>query len=451
MALVQQSKWGSIIAGLGLLFICVATLTPGVPASPNATMDVCRRWCDDSVGADFVRNIVMFAPLAFGLRLGGLGTWRTLITGSCFSALIELLQIRVIVGRDASVLDWISNSLGTGLGILLASHLKLLAFPNPTNARRLAVGWFVCWVAILVLGAWGVQPAPGLLPYWGQRAPDLGKAAVFRGDLLSARVNGAELYSQRMPNDAYIREPLARGHARVEVSIRPTARVATPDIEPIARVADGGYREILMLGRGGDELVFRYRMHATALRLETPAFALENAFPSDTTLDTQLAATLDRGEVTLMSRWTGASRARSVEFSAGMAWSFFLPWDYWFGPNAVALSLLWLGGLLAPLGYWAARGDRRLLSLLVVWATSAASLAAVEASFALPPAATQHFAAILVGSGVGWLAALLSVHRREEPDLSMAAAAQRSSSATRRLYTESHCDSPCEHRSDFRR
>ena len=79
MALSQQSKWGSIIAALAFIFIAVATLTPGTPVSAADAADVCRGWCDDSLVADFLRNIVLFMPFAFGLRLIGTLSWKVIV------------------------------------------------------------------------------------------------------------------------------------------------------------------------------------------------------------------------------------------------------------------------------------------------------------------------------------------------------------------------------------
>src|SRR5215510_13320627 len=109
VALAQQSKWGSIIAVGSILFICVATLTPGSPPSPDDATSICHWWCEDSLVADFARNILLFLPMGFGLRLAGVRSSWAILAGVCLSATVELLQIRIIVGRDASVLDWISN------------------------------------------------------------------------------------------------------------------------------------------------------------------------------------------------------------------------------------------------------------------------------------------------------------------------------------------------------
>jgi len=159
VAFEPQPKWGSIIAAISIAFICLVTLAPGAPDAIAEARN-CQPWCDDPLVADFIRNIVLFAPMGFGLRLAGVRPRWAILAGALLSATVELLQIRVIVGRDASVLDWISNTLGTIAGVGIADQLRAILLPLPRNALRLTIGAFTAWVGILILGAWGSQPAP---------------------------------------------------------------------------------------------------------------------------------------------------------------------------------------------------------------------------------------------------------------------------------------------------
>ena len=174
--MAQQSKWGSIIAGVSALLICMATLTPGTPPAPNDSASICVGNCDDALLADFLRNIVLFVPLGLGLRLAGMRTGQAILFGSCLSAAVEILQIRVVVGRDASWLDWLSNSGGTAIGSVIAAELRILIRPDTRAARWLAISALILCILGLTLGGWGVRPAPSTADFFGERTPMLGNA-----------------------------------------------------------------------------------------------------------------------------------------------------------------------------------------------------------------------------------------------------------------------------------
>lgn len=418
VAFEPQPKWGSIIAAVSIAFICLATLTPGAPQPPAGTVPACEPWCDDPLLADFIRNIILFTPMGFGLRVAGVRARWAILAGTLLSATVELLQLHVIVGRDASVLDWISNTLGTMAGVGIADQLRAILLPVPRIALRLTIGALAGWILILVLGAWGIQPAPTEFPFWGQRTPRLRQYPPFRGQLLSGRVNGVELPSARLSNDESIRTPLRTGRSEVDAVVQPGPPSPPTEIAPILRVADGTLREILLLGRGGKELVFRYRLRATELRLETPAFALARAFPPaaremdghEPEAPESLSVVLDRGRLTLMARNEAGTNQQLFELTAASAWSFFLPWDYWYGPNAAVLSLFWLGALLLPAGYWGARsaaGRARWTALALAIMIVPATLLLVTHAFPLAPAKASQFIAAIGGFGFGWTLATL--------------------------------------------
>ena len=422
VAFEPQPKWGSIIAALGIAFICLATLSPGAPEPPGGAVRNCQPWCDDPLLADFVRNIILFAPMGFGLRLAGVRSRWAILAGTLLSATVELLQIRVIVGRDASVLDWISNTLGTVVGVGIAGQMKAIILPSPRGALRLTIGALMGWLAILILGAWGIQPAPTEFPFWGQRTPRLRQYPPFYGQLLTGRINGVEIPSARLSNDESIRGPLRAGHSRMDAVVQPGPPSPPAEIAPILRVADGTLREILLLGRSGKELVYRYRLRATSLRLETPAFALGHAFASTGLTDGSapepaetLSVVLDRGRLTLTAHDQRGTEQRKFDLTPAAAWSFFLPWDYWYGPNAAFLSLLWLGGLLIPAGYWGARAAGPALTRWTALASTImiASAVIILLPFAFPLASANapQLLAAIAGLACGWSLARL-VERR---------------------------------------
>ena len=418
--MAQQSKWGSIIAGAGFLFICVATLTPGTPLSAEDLANVCHGWCDDSLIADFVRNILLFMPMAFGLRLAGVRTSRAILVGTLLSATVEVLQIRVIVGRDASVLDWVSNSIGTVVGVEVAAYLATLLHPVERTATKLALAATAVYVGALVLGAWGVQTAPSDDGYWGERTPLLGNS-VFAGQLISIRVDGQELPSERMKYDDGVRVLLRAGRTQTNAVVRAAPMPRAKDLVAIGRIADSVHREIILLGRDRLDLVFRYRMRARSARLEAPTFGLTRVFPDSSDVDPEglappesLSATLEHGQLRLAASSPDVAREVVFRLSPLLAWTFFLPFDYWIGPSAATISLLWLGILLVPVGYWAAFAvqsrQRRWLGVSILVIVIGA-LAGIPLAFGFPALGIGAYLAALAAGAVGWALAL-AVDRR---------------------------------------
>lgn len=412
--MAQHSKWGSIIAVVTILLICAATLTPGTQPSPDDAASFCAGSCDDALLADFLRNVVLFIPLGFGLRLGGMRASRAIVIGSCLSAAVEILQIRVIVGRDASWLDWLSNSAGTALGTMIAAELSILIRPDPRAARRLTISALIFCLLALALGAWGLQPAPTAAAYFGERTPMLGNA-VFAGELLSAGLNGVELPSDRMKDANSVRTQLREGRVWMDAVVRAAPMPAAEDVVPIGRVADADQREILLLGRDRRDLVFKFRMHATAAHLETPTFALAQVFPranddprrTVATPPESLTAVLGSGRIRLSATTEAGRRELDFALTPALAWTFFLPWDYWLGPEAVVFSWAWLALLVFPIGYWGAQsgGDRNSRLLLAgLGVAIVTTLALMPPLFGLAVPHIDTFVAVVVGAGVGGIA-----------------------------------------------
>ena len=110
---------GAALAAAGLLFVLAATLTP-VPGEVYLLPARCVI-CGAYGSVDFFNNVVMFVPLAAGLALAGVRRWLVLLLCFLLTGLIELLQVAVIVGRDANLGDVLANTLGGAVGLLLAT------------------------------------------------------------------------------------------------------------------------------------------------------------------------------------------------------------------------------------------------------------------------------------------------------------------------------------------
>ncbi|HET7565353.1 MAG TPA: VanZ family protein [Gemmatimonadaceae bacterium] len=359
VAVIQRKTIGFALTIAGFLAIAALTLTPN-PGGARPSASLCLV-CGSYGGTDVVLNILLFIPFGFGMRLSGLRPRRAFVIAALTSLAIELLQIHVVVGRDASLGDLVSNSLGGAIGIGLASCWRSWLLPNARVARRLMSAGLALWLLILAGSAWGARPSLTRLTYVGHWASLTGPGPLFTGKVIDVSVGHAPLPWNVIANSGDLRRWLLAGSP-----LRATVTLGSPidGLVPITRITDISRTEIIMLGQQGRDLVFRMRTHASDLRLRDPAVRIENAFPS-ATADAQ-APLAQPDTLRIAGGYTGRSyrvsvigprmaASREIRLSPGLGWSFFLPFSYASGRVTVWLTALWLGGLLLPIGFWAAR------------------------------------------------------------------------------------------------
>jgi hypothetical protein len=167
---------GLVLAGLAL--VAVATLTPASdPRHLELSTPLWCLVCGDEGGADVAANLLLFLPLAIGLRLSGWSWRRTVATAAAISFTVELLQLTVVPGRDASLSDVLTNTTSGAIGATLAPFLPRVLWPTPPGARVLLAGGAVVWLAALSISAWLLAPglpAGRITSRWAHqvRAPD---------------------------------------------------------------------------------------------------------------------------------------------------------------------------------------------------------------------------------------------------------------------------------------
>ena len=136
-----------------------ATLTPvnDVRGLTQLTPITCLV-CGESGGADIVANLLLFLPLAIGLRLSGLSWRRTIAACGLLSLTIELLQLWVIPGRDASLSDVLTNTTSGAAGAAIGGVLPQAIWPRPEQARRLLAAGIAVVLLLLAASAWMLSP-----------------------------------------------------------------------------------------------------------------------------------------------------------------------------------------------------------------------------------------------------------------------------------------------------
>jgi len=127
-----------------VIAILAATLFP-VAGAESERFIACVV-CGERGIADVLVNIILFLPFGAALAAGGVSLPRCGLAAALLSASVEFAQLW-IPGRDPSLGDVVSNTLGGGLGaVLVATAPYWLVTPRARAAR-------LCWAAALVSAA----------------------------------------------------------------------------------------------------------------------------------------------------------------------------------------------------------------------------------------------------------------------------------------------------------
>ena len=401
MALKPRSRWGLPLTLASLAIIGWFTLRPSLEDAEAAARLpwTCLYPCGDYGLRDALLNVGLFVPLGLGLALLGHPV-RALLLVLLTTVTVEFSQYHWLVGRDASLRDILTNSLGGGLGVALAGSWRTLVLPHARRSAWLAIGAALLWLVGLGLTAVLVRPTLPHSVYWGQWAPELGQFAPWDGTVLSAAVNGEALPSGRLRNSERLRT-LLLGDS-VLVTARVLAAPPTTGLAPIVSVFDSEQREIFVLGQRGTEYFFRMRTGLSVLELGELTALLPDV-PHARVEDTLTV----RGGVVRGAWYVAVESAtdraeRRIPFEAGLLWASLVPYHPVLGPLAALWSGLWLGVLLIPAGYWAGRTP------MPWWLTAAGGVAGLWllsglAGLATPPAAEWIGTAAggLAGTGLG--------------------------------------------------
>jgi hypothetical protein len=125
------SALSRLVLATSLAAIAALTLAPS-PGTDTASWLTCL-FCGELATADAIRNVLLFIPLGIGLALCGVPLRTAVLLAVLFSGAIELTQL-YIPGRDASVGDLLSNSLGAAAGLVVVHTSGWWMFPTPRRS-----------------------------------------------------------------------------------------------------------------------------------------------------------------------------------------------------------------------------------------------------------------------------------------------------------------------------
>jgi len=308
--------------------------------------------------SDVINNVVLFVPLAIALRCSGVPAWTTVAVCALLSATIEFAQLRVIPGRDSSLSDFLSNTLGAVVGVALAGWL-------PTRRRSAVRGLAAAALCLAAIAGTGLLDRPSLprTPYYGQWTANVGMYDWYKGKVLSAEMGGLPMRDGRLADTRAVRDLLLAG---APVHVRAVAGPRPERLAPLFSIFDVYRHEMFLVGPDRDDLVLHVRSRAMDVLLRPTELrwrgALAGVAPGDT--------------VAVTVRRTGAGYCLGVDarercglaVTAGQAWSLFQSYPG-LAPAAQAflecLTMFLLGipvGLVMARSAWGWAGPLALLA-----------------------------------------------------------------------------------------
>jgi hypothetical protein len=375
------------VAALCLAFIARVTLVP--TGDPDTGTFLWCVLCGAYGLGDFIANVVLFIPPALALRFWGWPVRR--IIGGLFlmSVAIELIQLH-IPGRDSTLGDVASNTLGAALGVGLAWWW-------PRRGR--STGWALIAVAAVMggiaCGGLVLRPRFPADAYYGQWDADGSPYEPYHGRVLSAAIGGMPIPLGMIPDSRAVREHLQSGDT---LRVRAIAGPPPPVLTQLFGIGDSRLLlGVVLLGVQRSDLVFMVTTGAPSLRLREPDLRWPHALDSVVQGDTlDIRAWVAGGSYCV--RLNGRSRC-GLAYAPDGLWKLIHPL-----PGRVAgaekavdfLFLLLLGipaGLLTP-RRWTGAGAPLVLLL---------GVALLPPIVGLAPITALDLAALAVGVALGAL------------------------------------------------
>jgi hypothetical protein len=379
--------------------IAGATLTPSAPLydPPPSTCPLCGV---DS-GADAVANVLLFLPFGAGLAASGIRARRALPLVAAATLAIELLQLRLVPGRDASLDDLLANAIGGAIGIALARRWRTLVFPAPGASAVLATVAALLSLSLSSATGWMLAPALRGGP-WSVHVPT---AEGNSPAVLDARLGDLRLVDTVVLDPEGIRNRLLAGERLTARAVIPRATTGEPGV--LVLEDEDTEQSLVDFRRAGRGVAFFVRTRTAALRLRMPPVAIRGFLSAgpragrDTVL---LTGVVGRGVLTFTAERRGLAQTRSVALSPNWGWSFVIP-GYTYGPEVHLLTAVWLAALALPIAYWSvrvarggARGPRFAMLLPLL---PAVALLLVPVSFGLPRVHWSEWAGWAGGAALG--------------------------------------------------
>ncbi len=396
-----KRRLGAVLAVTGLAAILVATLFPNPrqAASSAATPLLCIV-CGEAGGADVFLNLLLFTPMATGLRLLDWPGRRVVAAAALLSFAVEYLQFAVVAGRDPSLSDLLANTTGAAVAAALTPHWLRLLTPDPVLARRLFLAAAALFLGVLVVSALGLRPGvrPGRL--WSACTAYSPVTGEWTGTLGSVVLNGDTLPCDReLADTTAIRAALGAGRTTLAIDALSGAPTGGR-----ALVYGVGMRRatVFALSQEGSAALFSVPSVSQRLRLFPPTIRLDRAFPSKDGIPIELRAGQQGRRIWISSSYPGQRRYAEMTLSPAFGWSTLIWWRLQPGSRLRQFTALWLGALIFPAAYWGGFMRHPASGRGGVAAALGGGLAVLPAITGYPPVHWSEWMGGCLGVALGW-------------------------------------------------
>ncbi len=384
---LKRAIAGNRAVALVVLVLAAVTLRPGGGGSGSTGCLI----CGERGLADFISNIILFAPLGAAIALRKGKYWHALAVGVLLSLTIEAAQWRLVAGRDSNLGDIVANTLGVMLGWTFVWTRPFRSL-GPGGALR-AYGVAVVTVGVLLGALTLFSPALSRSLYYVHWTPAYESLERYHGTILTTRLEPMAWsegpHARMEPADS-----VSRLLGRVPLQIRFIAGPPPSSLAPLLSISDENQEEVVMIGVNGSDLIYRYRTRADDLRLDDANLRVPHVFRGLERGDTvEMATTFStEGYCVAINDDTSCGRG----FSVGHTWSLLLDPDW--SPRAYrAFGIFWLWVAFLPCGLLTV--PRR--TLVVIAGGTALGLVAGPALLGFTPTPWYEIAGALLGLFVG--------------------------------------------------
>lgn len=373
-----------LLLGFSLTAIAGFTLVPHPDQAATAAL---TPWyclvCGDEGMVDVLLNIALFVPLGLALGLKRVRPPRMLLVGILLSTAIELLQATLVAGRDPSISDVLTNTMGTLAGGVIGRATPQLWLPTVARARQLAALTALAWLGMVALSAVALTDDPANGAVRTVQAPPAPLLERFKGEIISTAVDATT------------------GAVALTAEVRTTG--LTDRLAPILDLSDGGRFPLARLGQLGQKPTFARRLRATRALFRTPTVRVYGGV-----IPAAPSRALLQGGKTGPMLWSaatidGSRHSTELVLTPGLGWMLLLPLGYPFDVYSPWTSAVWLALPLLLVGFWAGRGRVQVIAVL------AGSLllltAGLEGTAALFHLGSESWLAWVMGLGAivgGW-------------------------------------------------